>query len=110
MLRGTQGEVFDVAVDLRRSSPRFGQWVGVSLSADKRRQLWISPSFAHGFVVLSDFAEFLYKTTHYWSAEHERCIFWNDPELAIDRNATEEPSLFQRDAKGKMLSQADLFN
>jgi len=84
LVRVSAGEVFDVAVDLRRSSPTFGKWVGTLLSAENKRQLWVPAGFAHGFVVLSEFAEFLYKTTDYYAPEHERCIRWDDPSLAID--------------------------
>ena len=84
LVRVTEGEVFDVAVDIRRSSPHFGQWVGVHLSADNKRQLWVPPGFAHGFLVLSESADFLYKTTDYYAPAHERCIAWNDPTLSID--------------------------
>ena len=84
LVRVTAGEVFDVAVDIRRSSPTFGQWVGEILSADNKRQLWVPPGLAHGFVVLSESAEFLYKTTDYYAPEFERCIVWNDPTLAIE--------------------------
>jgi dTDP-4-dehydrorhamnose 3,5-epimerase len=83
LVRVTQGEVFDVAVDIRPGSPTFGQWVGEILSGDNQRQLWVPPGLAHGFMVLSDTAEFLYKTTNYYAPEHERCIAWNDPTLAI---------------------------
>ncbi len=83
LVRVVAGEVFDVAVDIRRDSPTFGQWVGEILSADNKRQLWVPPGLAHGFVVLSETAEFLYKTTDYYAPEHERCIAWNDPTLAI---------------------------
>ena len=83
LVRVVRGEVFDVAVDLRRGSPSFGRWVGEVLSAENKRQLWIPEGFAHGFLVLSDEAEFLYKTTDYWHPEHERCIRWDDPKLAI---------------------------
>ena len=83
LVRVVQGEVFDVAVDLRKSSPTFGQWVGVHLSADNHRQLWVPPGFAHGFVVLSESAEFLYKTTDYYAPEFERCLAWDDPSLNI---------------------------
>jgi dTDP-4-dehydrorhamnose 3,5-epimerase len=84
LVRVTQGKVFDVAVDIRRDSPTFGQWVGEILSAENKRQLWVPAGMAHGFVVLSDTAEFLYKTTEYYAPAHERCIAWNDPTLAID--------------------------
>jgi len=84
LVRVVQGEVFDVAVDLRKSSKTFGQWVGEILSAENKRQLWVPEGFAHGFVVMSETAEFLYKTTDYWFPEHERCIRWDDPTLAID--------------------------
>lgn len=82
-MRVVQSAVFDVAVDIRQSSPTFGKWVGVELSADNHRQLWVPPGFAHGFLVLSESAEFLYKTTDYYAPQHERCIAWNDPQLAI---------------------------
>jgi len=101
--------VFDVAVDLRRSSPTFGRWVGVELSADNHRQLWVPPGFAHGFVVLSETAEFLYKTTDYYAPAHERCIAWNDPTLAIDWRLTTEPRLSAKDAQGIKLSEAEVF-
>ena len=83
LVRVVRGAVFDVAVDIRQSSPTFGRWVGVELSEDNQRQLWIPPGFAHGFLTLSDSADFLYKTTDYYAPEHERCILWNDAELAI---------------------------
>ncbi|KWF71052.1 dTDP-4-dehydrorhamnose 3,5-epimerase, partial [Burkholderia pseudomultivorans] len=84
LVRVVEGEVFDVAVDIRKHSPNFGKWVGVTLSADNHRQLWVPPGFAHGFVVLSEAAQFLYKTTDYWYPEHERSIVWNDPEIGIE--------------------------
>ena len=111
LVRVTAGEVFDVAVDLRRSSPTFGQWVGEVLSADNKRQLWVPPGLAHGFVVLSESAEFLYKTTDYYAPEFERCIAWNDPKLAIKWPALNgEPLLSGKDAKGTSFLQAELFD
>jgi len=101
LVRVTAGEVFDVAVDIRRDSPTFGQWVGEILSADNKRQLWVPPGLAHGFVVLSEHAEFLYKTTDYYAPEHERCIAWDDPTLAIDWPAmASAPKLSAKDAAG----------
>lgn len=101
LVRVVAGEVFDVAVDIRRDSPTFGQWVGEVLSGDNKRQLWIPPGLAHGFVVLSDSAEFLYKTTDYYTPEHERCIAWNDPTLAIEWPALNgPPQLSAKDAAG----------
>lgn len=110
LVRVTQGEVFDVAVDLRRSSPNFGKWDGVVLSASNYCQLWIPPGFAHGFVVLSETAEFLYKTTDYWYPEHERSLLWNDPAIGIDwplKGAV--PKLASKDAVGKCLDEAECF-
>lgn len=109
LVRVVQGEVFDVAVDLRRSSSTFGKWVGEHLSAENKRQLWIPTGFAHGFVVLSDTAEFLYKTTEYYAPEHERSILWNDPALGIDWPISEQPILAVKDAAGRFLSSADVF-
>jgi dTDP-4-dehydrorhamnose 3,5-epimerase len=109
LVRVTQGEVFDVAVDIRRSSPHFGQWEGVHLSADNKRQLWVPPGFAHGFVVLSESAEFLYKTTDYYAPEHERCIVWNDPDLAIAWPLQTPPLLAVKDAQAPTLAQAEVF-
>ena len=109
LVRVTAGEVLDVAVDIRRSSPNFGQWVGVRLSAQNHRQLWVPEGFAHGFVVLSEYAEFLYKTTDYYQPSAERCIAWNDPTLAIDWQLTETPQLSVKDQAGKRLVEADLF-
>ncbi|MGH8437965.1 MAG: dTDP-4-dehydrorhamnose 3,5-epimerase [Pseudomonas sp.] len=108
LVRVIHGEVLDVAVDVRRSSPHFGQWLGVRLSADNRRQLWIPEGFAHGFVVLSDSAEFLYKTTDYYNPAAERCIRWNDPDLAIDWQLNEAPLLSAKDQTGKSLKELDL--
>ena len=110
LVRCVVGEVFDVAVDIRRSSPTFGQWVGVHLSAENKRQLWIPEGFAHGFLALSDSAEFLYKTTHYYAAQSERAILWNDPELAIDWPlAGITPQLSAKDMQAKSFRMADLF-
>ncbi|MDE3739125.1 dTDP-4-dehydrorhamnose 3,5-epimerase [Pseudomonas resinovorans] len=109
LVRVTQGEVFDVVVDLRRSSPNFGKWAGIVLSADNKRQLWVPEGFAHGFVVLSEYAEFLYKTTDYYAPEHERCIRWDDPDLAIDWPLAEAPQLSAKDKAGVNFKDADLF-
>ena len=109
LVRVTAGRVFDVAVDIRQSSPFFGQWVGVELSAENHRQLWVPEGFAHGFVVLSDTAEFLYKTTDYYAPEHERCIAWNDATLAIDWHFEGTPNLSAKDAQGKPLNHAEVF-
>jgi dTDP-4-dehydrorhamnose 3,5-epimerase len=107
LVRVTTGEVFDVAVDIRRGSPTFGRWFGHILSAENKKQLWIPPDFAHGFLVLSDFAEFLYKTTDYWAPEHERCIRWDDPTLAIDWPLEHgHPALSAKDATGLSLVEA----
>ncbi|MFV3331457.1 dTDP-4-dehydrorhamnose 3,5-epimerase [Pseudomonas sp. NY15437] len=110
LVRVTHGEVFDVAVDLRRSSPTFGRWVGQVLSADNKLQMWIPEGFAHGFVVTSESAEFLYKTTDFWAPEHERCIAWNDPELAIEWPIQVQPELSGKDREGKSLAEAALFD
>lgn len=110
LVRVIAGEVLDIAVDIRKTSPSFGKSVGVNLSAENKKMLWIPKGFAHGFVVLSDSAEFLYKTTDYWAPEHERCIIWNDPDLAIDwqlGNAT--PLLSGKDQAGKRLVNAETF-
>jgi dTDP-4-dehydrorhamnose 3,5-epimerase len=109
LVRVTVGEVFDVSVDLRRSSPTFGKWTGVTLSAENNRQLWIPPGFGHGFVVTSEYAEFLYKTTDYWHPEHERSLLWNDPALGIKWPLAGEPKLAAKDIAGKPLAQADTF-
>lgn len=109
LVRVTQGEVFDVAVDLRKSSPTFGKWVGVHLSESKRAQLWIPEGFAHGFVVLSQSAEFLYKTTDYWAPEHERSLAWDDADLAIDWPFSDPPTLSAKDANAVGLGDAELF-
>jgi dTDP-4-dehydrorhamnose 3,5-epimerase len=109
LVRVVQGEVFDVAVDIRRGSPTFGQWVGAHLSAENKRQLWVPEGFAHGFVVLSETAEFLYKTTDYYAPAHERCIAWNDPEIAIEWPFAGEPQLSGKDQQAKLLAEADVF-
>lgn len=109
LVRVTAGEVYDVAVDLRRQSPTFGQWVGTHLSADNKRQMWVPEGFAHGFVVLSEFAEFLYKTTDYYAPAHERCIRWDDPKLAIDWPLQEEPRLSAKDQQGLSFDVAEVF-
>ncbi|AUG05314.1 dTDP-4-dehydrorhamnose 3,5-epimerase [Pseudomonas sp. S09G 359] len=109
LVRVTAGEVLDVAVDIRRSSPHFGKWVSVRLSAENNRQLWVPAGFAHGFVVLSDYAEFLYKTTDYYTPSAERCIRWDDPDLDIDWQLTGTPTLSAKDQSGKSLKEADLF-
>lgn len=109
LVRVVQGEVFDVAVDLRQSSPHFGKWVGALLSAENKHQLWVPEGFGHGFVVLSDTAEFLYKTTDYYAPAHERCIAWNDSTLAIDWGISGEPTVSAKDALGKPFQQADYF-
>lgn len=109
LVRVTAGEVYDVAVDLRRQSPTFGQWVGAHLSADNKRQMWVPEGFAHGFVVLSEFAEFLYKTTDYYAPAHERCIRWDDPKLAIDWQLQEEPRLSAKDQQGLSFDEAEVF-
>lgn len=109
LVRVIAGEVLDVAVDIRRSSPHFGQWVAARLSAENHRQLWVPEGFAHGFVVLSDSAEFLYKTTDYYTPSAERCIRWDDPTLAIDWQLDGSPQLSAKDQAGKTLAEADLF-
>lgn len=109
LVRVVQGEVLDVAVDLRRSSPTFGRWVGERLSADNKKQMWVPPGFAHGFVVLSETAEFLYKTTDYWYPEHERSLLWSDPALGIDWQLTAAPLLAAKDAAAPVLAQAEVY-
>ena len=109
LVRVVEGEVFDVAVDIRKSSPNFGKWVGVILSVENHRQLWVPPGFAHGFVVLSVSAQFLYKTTDYWFHEHERSIVWNDPAVGIEWPIDFEPLLAAKDAAGKRLADADVY-
>lgn len=110
LVRVVAGEVFDVAVDIRRASATFGKWVGVHLSAENKRQLWIPAGFAHGFLVLSADAEFLYKTTDYWYPEHERCIIWNDPDIDITWPLQGEPILAAKDSAGRLLHEADTYS
>jgi dTDP-4-dehydrorhamnose 3,5-epimerase len=109
LVRVAQGEVFDVAVDLRRSSKTFGQWAGVHLSAENNKQLWVPEGFAHGFLVLSDAAEFLYKTTAYYAPSHERCILWNDPAVGINWPVDAAPTLSAKDQTGLALRTAQVF-
>ena len=109
LVRVTAGAIFDVVVDLRRASPFFGRWVGAELSAENRRQMWVPPGFAHGFVVTSESAECLYKTTEYWAPEHERALLWNDPALAIDWPLSGPPMLSGKDSQGVLLADAEAF-
>ena len=109
LVRVIAGEVFDVAVDIRRSSPTFGKWVGEILSADNKRMLWIPQGFAHGFLTLSEVAEFLYKTTDYWTPEHERSLLWRDPDLAIAWPISGAPTLAAKDANARRLIEAEVF-
>ena len=108
-MRVVAGEVFDVAVDIRSGSKTFGKWVGEILSAENKRQLWVPEGFAHGFLVLSEYAEFLYKTTDYYAPEHERCIRWDDPDLGIEWPLIEKPQLSGKDAAAATLKAAGLF-
>lgn len=110
LVRVVVGEVYDVAVDLRRSSPTYGKWAGFTLSAANKRLAWIPPGFAHGFCVTSDYAEFLYKTTDYWYPEHERTLLWNDPALAIPWPLSGPPILAAKDAAGKPLQSAESYS
>lgn len=109
LVRSLVGSIFDVAVDIRKSSPSFGRWVGYELSAENKRQLWVPAGFAHGFVVLSEFAEVAYKTTDYYAPQHERCILWNDADLAIDWQIKMPPMLSVKDQGGVTFKTADLF-
>jgi len=111
LVRAIAGEIFDVAVDIRKDSPRFGTWVGVVLSADLKNQIWVPPGFAHGYYVMSDHAEVIYKVTDYYDAASERCIRWDDPQLAIDWPIEWglAPAISEKDAKGFNLSNAELF-
>lgn len=110
LVRVVSGSVFDVAVDLRRSSPTFGRWVGVELSAENKRQLWVPVGFGHAFVVRSEWADLLYKTTDYWYPEHERCLRWNDPALGIDWSLDGEPVQAGRDAAAPLLAGAEVYD
>lgn len=110
LVRVISGEVFDVAVDIRKSSATFGRWVGVSLSAENKRQLWVPEGFAHGFLTISEQAEFIYKTTDYYFPEHERAILWNDPQININWKIEDPPLLSKKDEAAKLLKDAELFN
>jgi dTDP-4-dehydrorhamnose 3,5-epimerase len=110
LIRVTAGEVFDVAVDIRKSSPTFGKWIGNKLSGENKLMLWIPPGFAHGFSVLSEYAEFLYKTSDYYSPEYERTILWNDPDLAISWQVSGEPLLSAQDRAGIPFKKAEVFD
>jgi len=110
LVRVISGDVFDVAVDIRRSSPTFGKWVGEYLTAENKKQMWVPPGFAHGFLVLSDDAEFLYKTTDYWAPEHERCIRWNDPVLNVQWPIIGDPLVSEKDEKGVLFQDAEVFS
>jgi dTDP-4-dehydrorhamnose 3,5-epimerase len=110
LVRVIAGEIFDVAVDIRKNSPTFGKWIGENLSAKNKKMFWIPKGFAHGFVVISDVAEVLYKTTDYWAPEHERSIAWNDPTLNITWPIEDEPKLSKKDQQGLPLSRAELFD
>lgn len=109
LVRVTVGQIFDVAVDLRRSSPHFGQWTSAILSAENHRQLWIPPGFAHGFLVLSERAEVQYKATDYYAPAHERCLLWNDPDLAIAWALSGNPILSAKDQQGKLFQDCEVF-
>ncbi|MBI2354449.1 MAG: dTDP-4-dehydrorhamnose 3,5-epimerase [Deltaproteobacteria bacterium] len=109
LVRVIAGEVFDVAVDIRRGSPTFGRWVGMRLSAENKLQMWVPQGFAHGFCVTSESAEFLYLTTDFWAPEYERCIAWNDPDLAIEWPLSGEPTISDKDRAGTLFRDADLF-
>jgi dTDP-4-dehydrorhamnose 3,5-epimerase len=109
LVRAVAGEIFDVAVDIRKSSPTFGQWVGAHLTAENKHQMWVPVGFAHGFIVLSETAEVLYKTTDFYAPAHERCIAWNDPVIGIAWPFDGMPSLSAKDQQGKSLQQAEVF-
>jgi dTDP-4-dehydrorhamnose 3,5-epimerase len=109
LVRVVAGEVFDVAVDIRKSSPNFGKWVGVNLSAENKRMMWVPPGFAHGFLVVSETAEFLYKTTDYYAPQRERCIAWNDPDIGVAWPLAGAPTLSAKDQVGKSLREAEVY-
>lgn len=109
LVRVVSGEVFDVAVDLRKSSPTFGRWTGAVLSAENKRMMWVPEGFAHGFLVLSESADFLYKTTDYYAPEHERCVIWSDPDIGIQWPLSGEPVLAAKDIAGRRLRDAEVF-
>ena len=109
LVRVVQGAVFDVAVDIRKSSPNFGKWAGAMLSADNKQQLWIPPGFAHGFVTLTETAEFLYKTTDFYAPQSERCIAWDEPSIGVDWHYAETPQLSAKDLQGAALANAEVF-
>lgn len=109
LVRVVRGAVFDVAVDIREDSSTFGKWVGVDLSEENHRQVWVPPGFAHGFLVVSESADFLYKTTSYYAPQHERCVAWNEPRIGIDWPAGIQPLLSAKDQGGKRLDEADVF-
>jgi len=113
LVRVVRGAVFDVAVDLRRSSPTFGRWAGVELSESNHRQFWVPPGFAHGFLVLSESADFVYKTTDYYAPEHERCLAWNDPAIGIDwplaQTGVTQPVVSAKDQNGRSFADAEVF-
>ena len=109
LVRAIRGRIWDVALDVRRRSPTFGRWVGVELSEDNKRMLWVPVGFAHGFLVTSDIAEVVYKTTDFYAPEHERAVIWNDPDAAIDWPLSGEPTRSAKDAKAPRLRDADLF-
>ena len=109
LVRVVAGEVFDVVVDIRKKSPTFGKWLGEHLSAENKRMLWVPPGFAHGFLVLSEYAEFLYKTTDYWAPEFERTIMWNDPDIGVAWPLQGEPQLSGKDKQGKPFKEAEVF-
>lgn len=109
LVRAVAGSVFDVAVDIRKQSPNFGRWVGVELSAENKKMMWVPPGFAHGFLVLSDYAEFLYKTTDYYAPQHERAILWNDPAIGVQWPLAGEPLLSNKDQAAPLLKDAEVF-